>query len=140
MQDIPIDLHAQLANARDGVVKASFLIHVDLRQILLSKKGNQNQNALRIFLVLFDPNGKYITGQERRVGPRPRTETADRSERPDITVKMDYDLKPGGYLVRVVVRDAEGEMSAANSALEISLVGKGDAQPGPAQSPLIPHQ
>lgn len=140
LQDIPIDLHAQLAKAGDGVVRASFLIHVDLRQILLSKKGNQNQNALRIFLVLFDPNGKYITGQERRVGLRPRTETAARSERRDITVKMDYDLKPGGYLVRVVVRDAEGEMSAANSALEVSLVGKGDAQPGPPQSPLIPHQ
>jgi hypothetical protein len=89
---------------------------------------------------LFDPNGKYITGQERRVGVRPRGETLARTERSDITVKMDYDLKPGGYLVRVVVRDAEGEMSAANSAVEISLVGKGGAQPDPAPSPLIPHQ
>ena len=36
-----------------------------------------------------------------------------------ITVKSSLDVKPGSYLVRLVVRDAEGQLSAANGAIEI---------------------
>ena len=37
-----------------------------------------------------------------------------------ITLKRSFDVKPGDYLVRLVVRDAEGQlMSAENGAVEI---------------------
>jgi hypothetical protein len=36
------------------------------------------------------------------------------------TLKTSFDVKPGSYLVRLVVRDAEGQlMSAENGAVEI---------------------
>jgi hypothetical protein len=37
-----------------------------------------------------------------------------------ITLKTSFDVKPGSYLVRLVVRDAEGQlMSAENGTVEI---------------------
>jgi len=37
-----------------------------------------------------------------------------------ITLKTSFDVKPGSYLVRLVVRDQEGQMmSAENGAIEI---------------------
>jgi len=40
--------------------------------------------------------------------------------RQGINLKTNFDVKPGSYLVRLVVRDAEGQMmSAQNGAVEI---------------------
>jgi hypothetical protein len=37
-----------------------------------------------------------------------------------ITVKTNFDVKPGTYVVRLVVRDSEGQaMAAQNGAVEI---------------------
>jgi hypothetical protein len=36
-----------------------------------------------------------------------------------ITIKSSFDVKPGSYLVRLVVRDADGQLSATNGAIEI---------------------
>jgi hypothetical protein len=37
-----------------------------------------------------------------------------------ITLKTSFDVKPGSYLVRLVVRDKDGQlMSAENGAIEI---------------------
>jgi hypothetical protein len=34
-------------------------------------------------------------------------------------MKSSFDVKPGSYLVRLVVRDVEGQISAENGAIEI---------------------
>jgi hypothetical protein len=44
-----------------------------------------------------------------------RDSTLDRLDRSGITVKSSFDVKPGSYLVRLVVRDKEGEMMAARN-------------------------
>ena len=36
-----------------------------------------------------------------------------------VTVRSSFDVKPGSYLVRLVVRDDEGEIAARSSAVEI---------------------
>jgi hypothetical protein len=56
-------------------------------------------------------------------------ELVESARQSGVTIKMDFELKPGDYLLRLVVRDAAGEMSAENSAIEISLVGQGDLHP-----------
>ena len=36
-----------------------------------------------------------------------------------VTLKASFDVKPGSYLVRLVVRDNEGLVSAENGAIEV---------------------
>jgi hypothetical protein len=46
--------------------------------------------------------------------------TVDRLSRSGFTLKSSFDVKPGTYMVRLVVRDAEGaQMAARNGAVSI---------------------
>jgi hypothetical protein len=50
---------------------------------------------------------------------RLKDETLEHRLESGMTVKTSFDVKPGSYLVRLVVRDAEGQLSAENGAIEI---------------------
>jgi len=46
--------------------------------------------------------------------------TYNRLSRSGLTLKSSYDVKPGSYMVRLVVRDGEGsQMAARNGAVVI---------------------
>jgi hypothetical protein len=49
-----------------------------------------------------------------------RDETLARMRAPGMTIKTDYQVKPGSYQVQLVVRDAEGQlMSPRNGAVVV---------------------
>jgi len=51
---------------------------------------------------------------------RLRDETLANGLGSGITIRTSFDVKPGTYLVRLVVRDAEGQlMAATNGAVQI---------------------
>jgi hypothetical protein len=69
---------------------------------------------------LFNQNGNYLQGIQKVVSLHLKDETLERKLPSGITLKTSFDVKPGSYLVRLVVRDAEGQlMSAETGAVEI---------------------
>jgi hypothetical protein len=51
---------------------------------------------------------------------RLRDTTLERLSHTGVTVKTSFDVKPGGYLVRLVVRDSQAaQLSAENGVVEI---------------------
>ena len=70
---------------------------------------------------MFDTNGNFLVGTEKLVQLRLRDETVAGLERkPPVVIRTDFDVKPGAYLVRLVVRDAEGQqITAENAAVEV---------------------
>jgi hypothetical protein len=69
---------------------------------------------------LFDRNGNYLEAKESVVEMRLLDATLETKLRAGITVKSSFDVKPGSYIIRLVVRDSEGQMMAAtNGAVEI---------------------
>jgi hypothetical protein len=51
---------------------------------------------------------------------RLKDETLEHKLQSGITLRTSFEVKPGSYLVRLVVRDAEGQvMSTSNGAVEI---------------------
>ncbi|HLK69404.1 MAG TPA: VWA domain-containing protein [Bryobacteraceae bacterium] len=120
MHDLPIDLHTQFFKASDTSAKVTVLTHVDLKRLRLRKVEGRNRNDLTIVSALFDRNGNYVTGNQKLVEMRLKDETIEKRADTGITVRTTFDVKPGVYLVRLVVRDAEGQqMSAANGSVEI---------------------
>ena len=70
--------------------------------------------------ALFNRNGNFVEGIEKTVTMKLKDETLERKLGSGITLKTSFDVKPGSYLVRLVVRDAEGQMmSAENGTVEI---------------------
>jgi hypothetical protein len=69
---------------------------------------------------LFDRNGNYVTGIQKRIEMRLLDETLENRLGSGLTVRTSFDVKPGSYMIRVVVRDDEGQLMAAeNGAVEI---------------------
>lgn len=120
IHDIPVELHTQFFKSGDESARLAVLVRVDVKHIRFRKEDGRNRNDLTIVSGLFDRNGNYVTANERIVEMRLRDDTLENKLGQGINLKTNFDVKPGSYLVRLVVRDAEGQMmSAQNGAVEI---------------------
>jgi hypothetical protein len=119
MHDLPVELHTQFFKSSDAEAKLSVLAHVDVKSIHYRKTDGRNTNELAVVSALFNQNGVFLQGTKKTVTMRWKDETLVKLAS-GITVKTSFDVKPGSYLVRLVVRDSEGQlMSAENGAIEI---------------------
>ena len=119
MHDLPVDLHTQFFKPDPADAKLTVLAKVDLQHIHFKKQDDRNDNQLVIVSAVFDNNGNFVTGMQKTVTMKLKDETLARLNS-GITLRTTFDLKPGTYLVRLVVRDAERQMmTAENGAVDI---------------------
>jgi hypothetical protein len=120
LSEIPVDVHTQFFKVSERDARLSVLTHVDLRLMRFRKQEGRNLNKLKFVTVLFDRDGKYVTGTEKIVDFRLRDGSLQRLSSTGITTKTMFDVQPGTYLVRQVVREAEGgQISGLNRNVEI---------------------
>ncbi|MBV8070982.1 MAG: VWA domain-containing protein [Acidobacteriaceae bacterium] len=119
LHDLPVDLHTQFFKPDPADAKLTVLARVDLKQLHFKKVDDRNKNQLTIVSAVFDNNGNFVTGTEKTVTMRLKDTTLARLSS-GITLRTTFDVKPGTYLVRLVVRDAERQMmTAENGAVDI---------------------
>jgi VWFA-related protein len=120
IRDLPVDLQTQFFKPDQTQARLAVLTRVDLKGIRFRKAAGRNRDDLTIATAIFDENGNFVTGGQKIVEMRLLETTMDRLSRSGFTVKSSFDIKPGTYLVRLVVRDAEGaQMAARNGAVSI---------------------
>jgi VWFA-related protein len=117
---IPINVQLQFFSLNDTSARLAVLTHVDVKQLHFGKTNGRNGNTLTITSGLFDTNGNYISGVQKTVDMNLSDQTLQNVQSSGINVRMNFDVAPGSYVVRLVVRDAEGQtMAARNGAVEI---------------------
>ncbi len=120
LHDLPVTLHTQFFKASDEDAKLIVLAHVDLQHLHFRKVEGRNNNVLTCVSALFNHNGNFVQGMQKVVTMNLKDDTLEHRLSSGITLKTSFDVKPGSYLVRLVVRDAEGQlMSAENGTVEI---------------------
>jgi len=120
MHDIPVDLHTQFFKTSDAGAKLTVLAHVDIRSLHFRKAEDRNCDELTVISAIFNRNGDYIQGIRKVLTMRLRDETLQKRLGPGINLRTSFDVKPGSYLVRLVVRDKEDRLvSAESGAVEI---------------------
>ncbi len=93
---------------------------MDLKHLQFRKAEDRNKNTLTIVSGLFDRNGNFISGIEKTVEMNLRDQTLQNLPASGITVRSNFDVGPGSYVVRLVVRDSEGQtMAARNGVVQI---------------------
>jgi len=115
IRDLPVDLQTQFFKKDPSQARLSVLAHLDLKSVKFRKVEGRNHDDLTLATVIFDQNGNYVVGGEKILEMKLLDSTLDKLDRSGITVKSSFDVKPGSYLVRLVVRDKEGEMMAARN-------------------------
>lgn len=120
LQDIPIDLHTQFFKTSDVTAKIAVLARIDVKNLRFRKAGARNSDNVLILSGIFDRNGNYVTGIQKTLELRLLDSTLEKLLNAGITVRTSFDVAPGNYVVRLVVRDSEGQtMAARNGVVEI---------------------
>lgn len=115
MHNLPVELHTQFFKSSDVQAKLTVLAHIDVKRLSLKRVGGRNNNELTVVSALFNRNGDLLEGIEKTVTMRIKDETLEKRLGSGITLRTSFDVKPGNYLVRLVVRDAEAKMVSAES-------------------------
>jgi len=121
IHELPAELDTQFSKPSDTEAKLKVLARVDVKDWLTRQGEGLNRNDLTLVLALFDNNGNLVGGWQKTVQVRLSDETTDRLQQsPAIKVNSSFNVRPGSYLIRLVVRDGEGRLMATeNGAVQI---------------------
>jgi len=120
MSDIPVELHTQFFKSTDANARLAVLAHVDLKHLHFKKVDGRNRNVLSIVSAVFDRNGILVGAIQKDIEMRFKEETYNTRIANGVSMKTSFDIAPGSYVVRLVVRDSEGQtMAARNGVVEI---------------------
>jgi VWFA-related protein len=120
IRDLPVDLHTQFFKTSSYEARLAVLTHVDITGVRFRKAEGRTRDDLTVATAIFDENGNFVTGGEKIIEMKLLDRTYDRLLRSGLNLKTSFDVKPGSYLVRQVVRESEGaQLAARNGAVII---------------------
>ncbi len=118
--DIPLTVQTQFFKNGDYAAKLTVTARVDVRKLHFRKEDNRNRDDLTVVAGVFDSDGNYVSGVQKVLELRLLDDTLANRLGSGIAVRNTFDVTPGTYLIRLVVRDSEGEtMASRNTAVEI---------------------
>ncbi len=120
LHDIPAAMHTEFLKTSDDEARLTVTTRIDVRRLRFRKAEGRNGNELLVVSGLFDRNGNFLNSVTKRITMRLKDETLQGGLNGRVAVHADFRIAPGRYLLRLVVRDAEGKMmTAQNGAVEI---------------------
>lgn len=120
ISDIPVEMHTEFFKSSSKSADLTVLAHVDLKSLHFKKADGRSKNTLSSVSAVFDRNGILVGAVQKEINLQLKDETFAARIANGIVVKTDFDVPPGSYVVRVVVRDSEGQnIAARSSAVEI---------------------
>jgi VWFA-related protein len=115
IRDVPLDLKVEFVKRYLTVTS-----HIEIANLQFEKREGRNRDDLTVVTSVFSSNGVYVKGVQRVLDLKLLDETLEALRRSGITLKEGFEVAAGSYIVRVVVRDGQGEsMAARNASVEI---------------------
>jgi VWFA-related protein len=116
VRDLPASLRTQYFKTGDADATLAAIANIDVKKLPLRKEGGRNFDNLTVVTGLFDNDGNYISGVQKTVELRLLDETLEKRAGSGIAVKSSFAVHTGRYVVRLVVRDSEGQMMSEQSS------------------------
>jgi VWFA-related protein len=118
--DLPLTLQTQYFKTGDTVARLSVVSRLDLKAMRFRMVEGKHYDDVNFATAIFDNDGNYVIDGGKLVKLRLEADTFERLSRTGLIVKSSFELKPGTYLIRQVVRDSEGaQMAARNGTVVI---------------------
>ena len=117
VHDLPAVLQTQYFKLDNGDVTLSAVAKIDVKKLTFKKEGDRNRNDLTVVTGVFDNDGNFVSGAQKIVEMRLLDDTLDKRLASGISVKSNFAVHAGRYMVRMVVRDSEGQTMSAQSSL-----------------------
>jgi hypothetical protein len=117
LHDPAVEVHTEFFRSGATTAQLAVLTRLDYGRLQLQKKDGRNANDLTVVSCLFDGNGNFVAGKQQLVTLRLRDETLANLAGAGYTVRTNFETQPGTYAVRVAVRDEQGQLLSAESAI-----------------------
>ena len=114
LNGLPVRLQTQFFKDGDTAT-LTVNARVDATRLPFRKEDGRNRDELTLVVGLFDQNGNFVSAYQKIIEMRLKDETLSAWMRSGIDNSTDFNVKPGKYLVRLVVRDSEGSQMAEQS-------------------------
>ncbi len=120
IMDLPLELQTQYFKKDASEAQLSVVSRLQVKGMHFRTADGRHNDSVIFATAIFDDNGNFVTGGEKILQMHLMDTTYEKVMRTGLTLKSSFDLKPGKYMVRQVVRDAEGsQMAARNGAVDI---------------------
>lgn len=120
VNDIPVVLQTGYSK-QNGAEDAKVLIvaKIDVRSLHFHTRDGRSRDSMVVVSALFDTEGGYVTGLKKTVNLSLSDDSVVKTDQ-GFTLRSEFAAKPGEYLVRFVVREAEGKaMTTLNRTLTV---------------------
>jgi VWFA-related protein len=115
LNDIPVEVAADLVKKDQQTARIVAQARFYPQTLKLRKADGRSYGRLRMILSVFDPNGQYVKAVEKVLELQLRDEVLKEAGVKGLVMSAEVDVKPGKYLVRVVIRDVDGQQTAAHN-------------------------
>ena len=120
LRDIPVDVTTEFFKQSDEAAELTVEAHLDLNSLKFRTAGDRSEDTLTLVTGVFDQDGHYVSGIQRVIDMRLRERTLAKLLGSGMAVRETFHVPPGRYVVRVVVRDSDGQaMAARNGTVDI---------------------
>lgn len=117
---VAVTLQTQYSKTGAATGTLDVIVDIDIAHLPFAKVGGLNQDDLTVVTSLFDSDGNYITGSEKDIAMKFHDDTLKQLSRTGAKSEAHFDVQPGSYVVRLVVRDANAAaLSAQNGIVQI---------------------
>jgi VWFA-related protein len=118
--DLPAEVSTKVEKLNDQKAKLTVSIHVNIASLRYRKEADRSVGKLIFDTALFDRDGKYVTSKEASLDLHLKDATLEKFSKSGINAQTSFEVGPGTYRVREVVRDSESMgMSALNCAVQV---------------------
>jgi VWFA-related protein len=119
IRELPLRVQTQFFKSADDAAHVAVVVHVDVRHMQFKKADGRNLNELTVVAALFDRNDNFVSAKSSTVKMHIKDDTLASKLGSGITVRSNFDVNPGNYLVRIVARDEQGKMLTQNEVVDI---------------------
>jgi len=117
---IPVQMKTEFFKSDDTSAQLSVLTRLDTRGVKFHKIDSRSCDNVVLATAVFDANGQLVDGKIKEITLKLQDATLQKMTQTGITVKTVFKVKPGTYIVRSVVRGAEGaQLTSQNLTTEI---------------------
>ncbi|HVN82096.1 MAG TPA: VWA domain-containing protein [Terriglobia bacterium] len=120
LNEIPIQLSYQFSQISDSVYQLSLLTKVNVSRLEFLSEDVGRKNSLSLVVAAFDENNKWIDGLEKVIDFNLSEPSYAALVQFGFSSKVDFNLPPGRYRIRSVVRESlKSQMGSASRLIEI---------------------
>ncbi len=120
-QGLPLQVTTRFAKLAPGKANLLVTLRLGAQGMDLAKQGDRYVDEVTIATAVFDHNGRYLAGTEKKVNLRLPEADLKQVRASGLGIRVGFALAPGDYLVRDVVRDSDGVMSSVNNEVKIAF-------------------